>query len=193
MTISELQIQLDLDKGNKISILEKHASKTHFGYFFVDSNDGQCYLFDKNGKLDDIDHIIALYEGYVKTDIKKIVIPHRIITIGNWAFYNCSSLTSIKIPDSVKTIGHRAFDCCTSLANVEIPENVDIIGAWAFDCCTSLTSIKIPDSVKSIENAAFWNCDSLKSILFKGKTISQVKEMDDYPWGIEDLSAIKCC
>ena len=38
-----------------------------------------------------------------------INIPDSVTTIGEWAFYNCTSLVSITIPDSVTTIGYQAF------------------------------------------------------------------------------------
>ena len=54
-----------------------------------------------------------------------------------------------------------------------------------------MTSIVIPDSVKSIGNNAFYNCKNLKSVVFKGKTLEEVKSMDFYPWGVEDESVFK--
>lgn len=38
--------------------------------------------------------------------------------IGDYAFSNCSSLTSITIPDSVTTIGNSVFGGCSSLSSI---------------------------------------------------------------------------
>jgi hypothetical protein len=35
-------------------------------------------------------------------------------------------------------------------------------------------------------------CKSLKEIIFKGKTLEEVKQMENYPFGIKDKSIIKC-
>ena len=77
------------------------------------------------------------------------------------------------------------------MKSIEIPESVEYIGDGAFQDCTSLMSIKIPESVKIIGTWAFYNCPSLEEIIFKGKTINQVKAMDHYPWGIENDSIIR--
>ena len=84
--------------------------------------------------------------------------------IGDYAFYNCDSLTSVTIPDSVTTIGDSAFDCCTSLTSVTIPDSVTTIGDSAFDECLRLTSITIPDSVTMIGDSAFEYCRRLTSV-----------------------------
>ena len=165
MTIAELQILLNLHCGNEADVLEEHTSLTDYGYLFVDSEDGHCYLFDINGKTDGIRKLKELHDGDVKKDIKKIVIPNSVESIGEMAFVGCTSLTSIKIPDSVKSIGERAFWYCTSLTNIKIPENVEHIGEKAFRDCTSL-----------------------KEVIFKGKTMDQVMAMDWYPWDIKDES-----
>ncbi len=85
-------------------------------------------------------------------------------SIGNNAFYNCTSLTNIAIPDSVTEIGDEAFYDCTSLTSVTIPDSVTMIGNFAFDGCSSLTSITIGNSVTSIGVLAFGDCSSLASV-----------------------------
>ena len=84
------------------------------------------------------------------------VIPNSVTTIGNYAFYNCDSLTSITIPDSVTSIGYSAFYSCNSLISITIPNSVTSIGSYAFSYCNSLASITIPDSVTTIGYRAFF-------------------------------------
>ena len=68
-------------------------------------------------------------------------IPDSVTSIGEWAFYWCTSLTSVTIPDSVTSIGDNTFDHCTSLTSVTIPDGVTSIGWRAFSNCTSLTDV----------------------------------------------------
>ena len=112
---------------------------------------------------------------------KDVVIPSKynglpVTSIGEWAFYNCSSLTIIEIPDSVTSIGEDAFFDCSSLTSIEIPDSVTSIGRSAFFDCSSLTSIEIPDSVTSIGRSAFSGCYSLTSITlpFIGATKTEI-------------------
>ena len=90
-----------------------------------------------------------------------IVIPNSVTSIGDYAFYGCSSLTSVTIPNSVTSIGSRAFYGCSSLTSVTIPSSVTSIGENAFTFCRSLTSVTIPNSVTSIGQYAFSGCTSL--------------------------------
>jgi hypothetical protein len=91
-------------------------------------------------------------------------IPESVTSIGNYAFSNCSSLTSITIPNSVTSIGSDAFNYCKNLISVTIPEGVTSIKDFTFSVCSRLTSITIPESVISIEDNAFSWCSNLTSI-----------------------------
>jgi hypothetical protein len=66
-----------------------------------------------------------------------------VTSIGDQAFYNCTSLTALTIPDSVTSIGHAAFEFCTSLTSITFPSSVTNIGQAAFWGCSSLTVITV--------------------------------------------------
>ena len=48
-------------------------------------------------------------------DIKEVVIPSGVTSIGDYAFSECIRLTDITIPDSITCIGHGAFDGCVKI------------------------------------------------------------------------------
>ena len=50
-----------------------------------------------------------------KSFIETVVIDDGVTSIGAFAFYECTGLTSISIPDSVTSIGQGAFYGCTGL------------------------------------------------------------------------------
>ena len=106
------------------------------------------------------------------TGLTSITIPASVTYIGNSAFSGCTGLTSITIPDSVTYIGNSAFSYCTSLTSITIPNCVMSIRDWIFYGCSGLTSITIPDSVTSIGDYAFYICSGLTSIEYDG-TIEQ--------------------
>ena len=78
--------------------------------------------------------------------VKSAVIAEGVTSIGGFAFYDCTSLTSVTIPDSVTSIGANAFFDCTSLTSVTVPDSVTSIGVGAFASCTSLTGIWVAES-----------------------------------------------
>ena len=113
-----------------------------------------------------------------------ITIPNAVTSIGDYAFYKCSRLTSIifnaencnDLPNHVWgwdeptsfTIGDKvqripAQLCCDlqTLTSITIPNSVTSIGEYAFYECRGLTSVTIGNSVTSIGEAAFWFCIGL--------------------------------
>ena len=90
-----------------------------------------------------LDYAHDLYlNGLLITDL---VIPNSVTSIGNYAFYDCSGLTSVTIPNSVTSIGSYAFSGCSGLTSVTIPNSVTSIGESAFYGCSGLKEVHISD------------------------------------------------
>jgi len=96
--------------------------------------------------------------GQLVTDL---IIPENVTSVGDYAFYGCSGLTSVSIPSSVTSIGEDAFSGCNSLKEVEI--NTNTIGTW-FKGLHSIQKITLGEQVTNIGNYAFHNCSGLTSI-----------------------------
>ena len=105
-------------------------------------------------------------------ELKDLVIPNSVTSIGDATFCGCSGLTSVTIPNSVTTIGGAAFFKCSGLTSVTIPNSVTSIGDRAFEECTGLTSVTIPNSVTSIGNRTFYGCSGLTSVTIPNSVTS---------------------
>lgn len=113
----------------------------------------------------------------VETSTNKLIqgcntstIPNTITNIGNYAFQNCTNITSVVIPNGVTNVGDYAFQYCSSLTSITIPNSVTSIGLYAFNGDTSLESVTIGSNVTSINPYAFNGCTSLTSITILATT-----------------------
>ena len=187
----EFEIQSTLAGISKGDILNAIGYQIDDYYFFV-SNDGIFNWFDLEGThVKDPGILKELGPKYIPKTITKCIIPNSVTSIGELAFSFCTSLKEITIPNNVTSIGYWAFLACESLKEITILDSVTSIGHHVFSNCKSLTSITISNNVTSIGNEAFCYCKSLKEIVFKGKTLEEVKQMKYYPFGIEDKSVFK--
>ena len=138
--------------------------------------DGTSDIVNKEGYLfytyDNVNYLLA-YVGW-NTDL---TLPDdyngQNYKLNNYAFYNCSGLTSVTIPDSVTSIGESAFYDCSGLTSVTIPDSVTSIGESAFYDCSGLTSVTIGNSVTSIGNNAFSGCSGLTSVTI-GNSVTSI-------------------
>ncbi len=78
-------------------------------------------------------------------EVRDLVIPNGVTSIGRYAFDNCEALTRVTIPEGVTSIGLNAFRKCRSLASVTIPSSMTTIGGSAFILCEKLNAVYISD------------------------------------------------
>ena len=107
---------------------------------------------------------IGIFAFWSDTSITSVVISNTVNSISDSAFSGATSLTSLTIGSNVTSIGNFAFYRTTSLVSLIIPNSVRTIGNSAFSESTSLTSVTIGDGLSSIENYAFSNATSLNSL-----------------------------
>ena len=145
----------DLNEDGKISIMEADAVK---------------YIHISNSELKSVKGI-SLFKNLEDISFKgsglqsiNLSYNEKLTTIGDYAFFSCTSLKEVIIPTSVTSIGNYAFSDCRSLPNVRIPNSVTSIGDNAFSECIKLRDIDIPNSVTSIGDGAFYHCDSMETL-----------------------------
>ena len=161
---------------------------------------------DNNGNYSSVDGVLfnkdkseLITYPAGKTD-SEYVIPNSVISIGDSAFENCTSLTSVTIPNSVTSICDSAFyntayyndksnwnngvlyisDCLIdtnynfdSTTDYIIKDGTRIIADYALSHCDNLTSVIIPNSVTSIGDSVFSDCTSLKSVTI-GNSVTSI-------------------
>ena len=92
-------------------------------------------------------------------------VTYSVTSIGNYAFYGCTGLTSMVIPNLLNSIGSDAFYYCIGLTSITIPNSVTSIEGDAFNTCIGLTSITIPNSVTYMGRNPFAGCSGLEQIV----------------------------
>lgn len=122
---------------------------------------------------------IGDYAFFLNSSLSSITIPNGVTSIGDSAFSDCESLVSLSIPNSVTSIGEMAFTGCSSLISISIPDSVTSIGELVFMYCSALTSVTLSEGLTSIPEAAFYQCPNLTSITIPNR----VKSIGYYSFG----------
>ena len=123
--------------------------------------------------------------AFARSSLTSIAIPKSVEVIDDFAFIDCSSLTSIDVdPNNLK---YRSIDGVLFTKDGKtlvkfpeakkdesyvVPEGTVTIKDAAFLNCSGLTSIVIPKGMLSIGVGAFQNCAALNSIVIPGSVKS---------------------
>ena len=109
---------------------------------------------------------IGKYAFFGETNVTSIEWPTNgsLKSIRDYAFCGLIRITSIQLPKGLTSIGYCAFESCYDLVSVKFPSTLKTIGKGAFAYCYDLTKVWIPSKVTTIGNCAFQNCQALKSV-----------------------------
>ena len=115
-------------------------------------------------------------------------------TIPESGFYACRNLKVIALPDTLTEIGDFAFYNCTSLAYVAAQNTaLTAVGRNAFTNCESLLGLHLPATVETMEIAMLEGCRSLESLTLpfvgggRGESASDTAYLG-YLFGAEDYT-----
>ena len=133
----------------------------------------QTLTIQGDGRIDDFFSVSPWIE--YSEHIKTVDIKSGVTHVGNYAFYQLTSLEEVRLADTVQSIGTFSFQDCSSLRSINIPSGVTAINGFAFYNCSSLTEIQLPDSVTSIGTYAFANCTSIKNVVL-GNEITLIQD-----------------
>ena len=93
--------------------------------------------------------------------VKMVLAGDGVRSVGNHAFYNCSSLVSVDMP-SVESVSDNAFQDCSSLVSVDMPL-AGSLGYDAFRGCSSLMSVSMP-AIETIYEYAYVGCFNIRFV-----------------------------
>ncbi len=114
------------------------------------SDNGKCLIANSV--------LIAYSPGSSTASGIKYTIPSGVKSIGEYAFFKCTQISSVVIPEGVTSILANAFMDCANLKSVTIPSSVTQIGSGLFNRCTSLENVYCyPTNPPTLESTSAFN------------------------------------
>ena len=98
-------------------------------------------------------------DAFAGSNLKSVILPSSMTTIGQWSFYGCTSLISVTIPETVTNIEEEAFANCSKLEDVYCyVERYPSISNNAFEnsYIDYITLHVPPKAVKAYSNHEVW-------------------------------------
>ena len=99
--------------------------------------------------------VVGIHRCADKSDLRHLVIPEGVKSIGDKVFSRHSEIISVRFPESLEKIGALSFWMCNELQKITIPKNVKIIKSSAFQSCGNLVEVKLNEGLLVVEDYAF--------------------------------------
>lgn len=113
--------------------------------------------------------------------------PEDILTVGNYAFYQCNTLTSITLPSVKSEYGLGSFALCSALTEINFPDCDITLGDNMFQSCTSLPRVTLPKGVTAISQSCFQGCQNLAEADMSGAPITAIGNMAFHRTGLTSI------
>ena len=125
-------------------------------------------MIDGSGEIPDFLACEAPWYEYLER-IHTLEVGPNISRIGNCAFYGLTNLENLRkgLPWYLESIGDYAFFSCSSLKDIMIDAEVTSVGTQAFNYCSSLRRLSFCGA-PSVGSLAFGNCGSIGMLSFVG-------------------------
>lgn len=153
------------------------------------------YIFDYTRSMEDVSgavkqgkdesHYNNCYYYYIPSRIKKVTITND-VTISDYAFHNCKSITDVILGEKTTAVGSYAFQFCSNLANISLSNNIKNVGSYAFNECRALVNVNLPQNLTCKYEHAFEGCTRLSSISLP----DSLTTMEDYAFARCAVSSI---
>ena len=130
------------------------------------------------------------------SQLRSVVIPDSVKSLGLWCFKYCTALRSVTLPSGLTSVPTGAFENCYALSEIDLPGtlqsissdafrmsglqkitlplSVKSVGQYAFEQCKSLTEVDL-GNVESLSRGAFYKCEALNSIVIPD-TVKDLRE-----------------
>jgi hypothetical protein len=145
--------------NNKLVSLEIPKTVLSIGTLSIQGTLLSTLTFEQDSKLTTIEEY-----GITLTNIKNLVLPKSVKTIGDFGLSDNSKLISVVLPDELKILNANLFSGSVNIQEIKTPSTLTTIMENAFAGLIALKKISLPETVVSISKNAFLNTTSLTDI-----------------------------
>lgn len=105
-------------------------------------------------------------KGFYPPYLSEVTLLAACSSLGDYAFFECETLTRVNLFEGLSSIGVRAFAGCKRLTLADLPASLETIRENAFFGCLSLTSLSFAEGsvLERIGVNAFYKCGQLKTV-----------------------------